>query len=454
MAAIPSTHPANADLSADERWWWNGEEWVTATSQDGLWRWDGSEWRQAREFPESDPGEIASRVQDLADDHFAAAGHILVHRFGHWVPGPTLGEAVRRAEELGSELAALERELTRVETQAGHGLTAVIARLSGLDDERSRLGRQRHQLRDELRAVEVEIGRRAPDQVLVEAEDDLSTARQMRRLADEIASARAGHVAAETEWRGRVAAAEEELRLAQARRERALAGARAELSRAEAEWQENVSSAWRDLARARMPGPGVELAHIDDLVLYERAVVTPQGRGRVADIEARIAPVADLRAQLGDELDEMFEMEASGVGVFHEALAGDDSTPFLFVRAGGLRALVPIAQRPEVGRDMLKRIKAASASAREGSARRRESINQLEAARARAVQDRTDIESASKALTKAERDPSLLRPVEAANEAVERARAQTDERDSAWQRLQDALTPIRTPPAPLGRGTS
>src|SRR5579859_4550897 len=367
MAAIPSAHPANSDLSADARWWWNGDEWIPATSADGLWSWDGSAWRPAKEFPESDPGEIASRIQELASDHFAAAGHILVHRAGQWIPGPALGEAVRQAEELTAELATVERELVRVDTQAGHGLTAVIARLSGLEEERNRLVRQREHLHGELRAATIRIGQGAPERVLKEADEDLATARRLQQLGEGIASAQAAHVAAEAEWRGRVAAAQEELRITQARREQVLAGVRADLSRAEAEWRERVRQAWRELARSRMPGPGPEVARLGDLVLHERALVTPNGRGRVAEAETRIAPALELCSHLGEELDEMLELEVTGASAFHDALSEDESEPFLFVRAGSLRVLVPIGQHPDSGRDMQRRIRAGTGPATSSS---------------------------------------------------------------------------------------
>jgi hypothetical protein len=36
---------ADGEFSADRKWWWDGTQWMSATSDDGHWQWDGAAWK-------------------------------------------------------------------------------------------------------------------------------------------------------------------------------------------------------------------------------------------------------------------------------------------------------------------------------------------------------------------------------------------------------------------------
>jgi hypothetical protein len=75
--------PADAPLSEDGQWWWDGAEWqpvesgpqasydpntteVGQLSDDGQWRWDGSQWQPAGE--QGGDGEAVQLPADLREE--------------------------------------------------------------------------------------------------------------------------------------------------------------------------------------------------------------------------------------------------------------------------------------------------------------------------------------------------------------------------------------------------
>jgi hypothetical protein len=76
--------PADAQLSEDGRWWWDGAQWQPVEpgpqagydtgsfapgrlSDDGQWRWDGTQWQPAGEAPVPLPDDLRDEMANFGE---------------------------------------------------------------------------------------------------------------------------------------------------------------------------------------------------------------------------------------------------------------------------------------------------------------------------------------------------------------------------------------------------
>lgn len=87
VRALTTGQPADAQLSEDGQWWWDGADWqpvagpqasydpdalqVDQVSDDGEWRWDGTQWQPAGGTSSEPDGEAAIPLPDDLRDEMA-----------------------------------------------------------------------------------------------------------------------------------------------------------------------------------------------------------------------------------------------------------------------------------------------------------------------------------------------------------------------------------------------
>jgi len=64
-------------LSADGSWWWDGAQWLPATTDDGLWQWDGAAWRPTVQIDGVDAAALSNTLALLAEDRYEQAGAVV-----------------------------------------------------------------------------------------------------------------------------------------------------------------------------------------------------------------------------------------------------------------------------------------------------------------------------------------------------------------------------------------
>lgn len=84
VRALAAEQPADAQLSEDGQWWWDGAEWQPVAgpqasydpnalqtdqlSDDGQWRWDGAEWQPVGEEAAIPlPDDLRDEMANFAD---------------------------------------------------------------------------------------------------------------------------------------------------------------------------------------------------------------------------------------------------------------------------------------------------------------------------------------------------------------------------------------------------
>src|SRR5438067_2310886 len=255
-AVLAGTAPR---LSADGSWWWDGAHWQPATSPDGLWHWDGSRWTPSVDIDPDDPAAVAEVFDGMADHRFAAGGQLLAARHTEWEPqNDEVAGLVARAAPLARRLAELDAQ--RAAPGAGQsGLQALLGRQPDSDAERA-------QVDQELRPLAALLGRMAPQPSLPEADEMLASARLLEERTLGLQKARAELIEREQEHRKRVEEATQDVAEAATAREAAVADIEAKVRAAEMEREQAVEDLTRALRGLRMPGPGSELARLQDAV--------------------------------------------------------------------------------------------------------------------------------------------------------------------------------------------
>lgn len=442
-------------ISADGHWWWNGSEWVAATTDDGLWRWNGSEWVFTLEAAREDPAALVAELGRLALGRFSEAGAVLVRRRGEWEVPLELAARIEAAAARLARLDELQAFLDEREAQPETGLAGIIGRLAGSDDPAA-VEREERRVVAELEPMLAEIAKEAPRPSLKEADELCGHGRVLESAAAEIASANAEVLAADQAEAERLAVAEEGLVAAEEERARALEGHRAAVESALAARDQRLSRARAELAALRAPGPGAVVAEFGGFTCYELAVEAPGGaRGPLAGARAEARSARELARDWPQIIDDLLLTESPGSERFQsaEASEGEEEIFLLVITPLGswLRPCGSAEASPAA--EFATALNAAAAAAATAASERAAAVaaarRRLEAGAA----DRSEIAAAEQALSKAEADPDLLAPVEAARERLEAERAATGEAQAKRAALQARVDELTSPPPPLSAET-
>ena len=277
-----------AQLSADGRWWWDGQQWITAESADGLWHWDGTEWWTTVPIDHEDPAQVANSLDLLADEQYLRAGTVLARRRREWRTPDDLAPVVDEAHFMLQRLDAVKARLTVIDTQLGQGGPSIFGWLSGAVGERRQLRVERDQLGEKLRGTLIEIGERSKQPTTKEADEILAIAGRLRERAIALSSAIAGVMAASHDHDDQLAAAGADLERAENARSEAIRAAEEEIERAGTAQQEVIDAAREALAAASIGDPGPHVASFDHVELSERWIQTRDGRGPAEGARAMI----------------------------------------------------------------------------------------------------------------------------------------------------------------------
>ncbi|HEX6347886.1 MAG TPA: hypothetical protein VF160_00655 [Candidatus Dormibacteraeota bacterium] len=413
-------------LSADGAWWWDGARWQAAISPDGLWRWDGERWQPALDVDTEDPAAVAALFDSTADQRFAAAGQLLATRRTEWSP---------QSDEVAQLVARVSPSLDRQGGQAG--LSSLLGRLAGDDPA-------------DLHQQLALLGRMAPEPSLPEADELRASARALEERGLELQKARAELEEQEARHRQRIEEAMQKVAEAKTAREAALADVEARVRAAELEREHAVEDISRALRGMRMPGPGEELARVQEAVLYSHRVETADGRGPVDGAEAHVGTAPALWKAHRSTLAELLRLEVAGAVRFHESLTAEGDEEYLLLLTRHVRSIVPFP--PGDGDQARAFAKALQAAAGGSDSERRaweEQVRAAEEALEVAIGDATRVDAARAELERRMADPELEAPIREAERGLRAAEREPAALAAARQRVQDAVAGLLKPPAPL-----
>jgi hypothetical protein len=436
-------HPAAPALSADGKWWWDGERWLSALSEDGLWRWDGARWQPAVELDGSDPEALLEALDRVVDAGYAEAGELLAVRAHEWRPAnPELEDLVARAAPLAARLAAVDSHLAGLDSG---GSRPSIRSLLGLN-EREELETEAQRLEAELHPLAALIGRMAPVPSVREADEILAPTRRLDARVIELSEA-VSHLRERALAReGSVAEARAALAAATAAREARLAELEDAVGARQDEHARAVAELTQALRRLRMPGAGAPLRTLGGITLYENRVDTPDGRGPVLDAVAAVGTAEELAAQHPDVVAELWLVEAEGAAALHDALATGSADRFLLVITSSVKSVAPVTDLG-AAEALAAQLGELSAAAREGRPAWKRQVRAAEAALEAALADTTAVEQATAELERAREDPELLAPVREAEARLRREEAGGPEDAAARSRVAELVEELLRPPA-------
>jgi hypothetical protein len=439
-----------AQLSADGRWWWDGQQWITAESADGLWHWDGAEWWTTVPLDHEDPAQLSSSLDLMADERYLHAGTVLARRRREWRTPDHLAPAVDEAHFMLQRLDAVEARLAVIEGQLGAGGPSVFGWLSGAAGERRQLRAERDQLQVKLRSVLIEVGEGAKQPTTKEADEILTSAGRLRERAIAMSSAIAAVMAAKHDHDDRLAGAEADLERAEEARLKAIREAEEEIERAGTARREAVDVARDQLAAASIGERGAPVTSFDQLKLSEYWLETPDGRGPAegARVLLDTAPVLWSAQQL--LLSRLLEVDSAGARAFHEAESNGRPDLFLLVLTDLVRTIVPCRPGEEdAARHFVLEVKTVSDRL---LARRPKLDTRLAAIRAEMearMTDRSGIERAQARLAAAKADRGLLAAVRIARERIDEIRADDSGLRQAQEQVRGLIDEIGKRPEPL-----
>ena len=430
-------------LSADGSWWWNGAHWQAAVSADGLWHWDGTRWTPTTDVDAQDPAAVADLFDAMADQRFAAGGQLLAARHAEWEPqSDEVVQLVARAAPLAQRLAELDAQ--RAAPGAGpSSLQALFGRQPGGEAERA-------QVDGELRPLAALLGRMAHQPSLPEADEMLASAHLLEERGLELRKARADLSELEQEQQRRVEEAAQEVAAATAGRESAVADIEATVRAAEMEREQAVEDLTRALGGLRMPGPGPEIARLQDAVLYANRIDTPDGRGPVDGGEVHVGTAAELWAKHRPVLTELLLLESTGAGRFHESLAVDGEEGYALVLTRHVSSIVPFPPgEAEAAREFARRLEEANRDSSAEHRRRQEQVRAAEEAMEVALGDSSRVDAARAELERAMGDPELEAPIRDAERRLRAAERAPAGLESARVKVREAAAALLKPPPAL-----
>ena len=439
-----------AQLSADGRWWWDGQQWITAESADGLWHWDGTEWWTTVPIDHEDPAQVANSLDLLADEQYLRAGTVLARRRREWRTPDDLASVVDEAHFMLQRLDAVKARLTVIDTQLGQGGPSIFGWLSGAVGERRQLRVEREQLGEKLRGTLIEIGERSKQPTTKEADELLAIAGRLRERAIALSSAIAGVMAASHDHDDQLAAAEADLERAENARSEAIRAAEEEIERAGTAQQEVIDAAREALAAASIGDPGPHVASFDHIELSERWIQTRDGRGPAEGARAMIDTAPALWRSQQLLLSRLLEVDSAGAREFHEAESGGRPDLFLLLVTDLVKSIVPCPpEAEEAARDFVRNVAAVSDRLTGARPQRDARLAAIRTEKQARQTDRSAVERAQARLAAARADKGLVGAIQTSRERLEQIRADDSAVREKQRRVHELIDEIATPPEPL-----
>lgn len=419
-AARVSAPAVQGGFSPDGAWWWDGTGWVPTITPDGRWRWDGRAWRIHRPLDLANSEAAQADLLATVDDLFAQAGALASHRRMEWaVPA-----------DLFPLLQALDAATVTMNT---------------------RRGREKQQAQAQLHAIAADLGRRIMSGAPPEVGALLDLARRHIAVANSLAAASAALAEAQGQHDAAVAAAAAALRAAEQARSEAVAAARAAVDEADRERSAALADLRSKVKLLRAPGPGAEVGRFGAVILYERVIDTPEGRGVLVGASASVLAVEELFASKRGLVNSLLALGGYGGQLLAEADWAWPGHAFLVLETVGLASVVPVgADDLEAARSFAASVVSAAAAAGAAAGHSAAALAAAEAELARASADQKPVTAARAKLAKVEGDAKLAGPVEAARSALEKATGDMAAVEAARVKLAAAGRAALEPPAPLG----
>jgi hypothetical protein len=450
IASGSGTDPVRPQLSADGRWWWDGQRWMAALSADGLWHWDGSEWWTSVTIDDEDPAQLANSLDALAEEQYRQAGTILARRRREWRTPDDLAPLVDEAHFMLQRLETVESRLGVIEGQLNQGAPSIVGWLSGAAGERRDLQAERERLNVRLRAAAIEIGERARRPTTKEADDILSIADRIRALGIELSSAIAAVLAARRDHDDQVKQAQAELALAEEGRLEALRAAEEDIARASAAQREAVEATREELAQASVGEAGAEVASFDHIKLTERWIESADGKGPAEGAQVQVATASVLWSAHQPLLARLLEVDATAATPFHAAETSGGNDLFLLVITDLVKSLAacPPGQE-EAALEFGQTVRKVSAGLAETRPERDRRLAALRSRLRDRQADRTAVEQARARLMAVENDKEFLETVGAARRRLEEVQADDSTVREAQREADRLIELIAQPPEPL-----
>lgn len=443
----PGAAGSPPQLSADRQWWWNGTEWVKALSDDGLWQWNGSAWQTTVPIDRGNPPSAVEALERLADARFAEGGHILVTRAHEWqAADPELQRIIVEASPAAARLAQIDQQLATMPPSPPQGI------LGGLlnQDPRRPLENEAQHLEQQLRPQFVAVGRLAPTPSIKEADEVLAPARALHGRALELQTLLTDARDLEAAHAVKVSSAQQGVAAAEAARAAQLSELHDALAAREREHEEALADLRQALRDLRLPPLGVAELTVGGIGLYEHRLDTPDGRAPLRGVKASAGTAEELWTASRPLLEELFMLEATHAGRFHDALVGNSPERFLLVETARLCTVVPVAAVPAEEVDaFIAAMEEGSEKSTRSRAEWKKQVAAAEAAVEAAMADTSAVDAARSALAAAEADPALAKPVDDARAALAAAEQPDPQLAGVRSGIEAALDRILDAPASL-----
>jgi hypothetical protein len=431
-------------MSADGRWWWDGERWLATSTMDGLWQWDGERWRPTIELRGVRARDLATTLALLAEDRYAHGAAVLLDRAREWRPHGELRDLVHRASSLRSRLLRVERAFA-----GAAGPPGLLRRVRARPEDRQRIEEEQVLLDAQYRSLMVQIGRKAPRPSVKEADDVLEVARLLDRRAVRITEALAAADESERARALAIEAARRELEAAEAARREAAEAAAREVARAEAAREAERREMRVRLRAALAPPAGAPDAQVGPLCVLAGSVATPAGQLPIDGARAWAESAVALWRQHRDLLVDVLLLETPEADAFLRCLTERRRDLFLLLaaRPSALLWHCPAGEEKPLRRFVaaLNRRAEPAAAGLEERLRVADELRAELAGEVRSWPARAEAVAAARAEAEARRDEA----VEEARRRLDAARREPPELVAARQAVSAELRSVATAPRAL-----
>jgi O-antigen ligase/polysaccharide polymerase Wzy-like membrane protein len=433
------------ELSGDRNWWWNGDRWVRAVTEDGLWRWDGVGWQAMADVLNKPAADVAAGLSRLAEDRYAKAGAILVETGADWQPEADLKQVVAQAQRVSARLQRIDGMLG----VNGRGGDHSSARTP--ESARRGLEWEGNILRAKLRPLLIQVASAAPQPTIKLADDELEVARALEERAASLRAGLAEAAEAERARRDAVAAAQADLVAAQQARDAAIEQARGALQAARSVPRLRPTEVRARRLRAMLGSDQVGYhAELDGLRLHSVHLETPVTQLPLAGLRAYAGTAQELWVEHRQMLADLVLLEGpEALRFLTSVIDKGDSLFILLVGSTGAALWASLPGGEEAARRFAalvdQRAVAVEWESRRRDAERRTAEQELEAVAGR----RASIEAAAAKLRESESDPELLAAIDAARLRLEGAEADAVRLLRARRRIQEVMDLTVLAPEPI-----